>query len=163
MINGTEVADHQDGDEHGDGEGEDHGEGEGEDHGDGTGDGNGDGTGEGDGDGTGDGTEAIVEGEEIATDETVEEVVEEVVEEQPVVNNTSSSGNYHVIGNAFSESGNADAYVSAMKGKGYGSAKVLGRFDGLYMVSIQQHDSQSSASSGASSAGDGAWVFKYPK
>lgn len=163
MFNGTEVADNGD---HEEGEGDGHGDGEAEENGHetGEGEGSGDGTGEGSSDGTGDGTEGNIEDEEEGTDQVTEEVVEEVVvEEQPVVNNTSSSGNYHVIGNAFSESGNADAYVNTMKGKGYGSAKVLGRFDGLYMVSIQQHDSRSSASSGASSAGDGAWVFKYPK
>lgn len=162
MFNGTEVADNHEGEENGEGDG--HGEGESNENATGDGEGNGDGSGEGNGDGTGDGTEGSIDGEEIVTDEVIEEVVEEeIVEEQPVVNNTSTGGNYHVIGNAFSESSNADKYVSDMQGKGYGSAKVLGRFDNLYMVSIQQFDSQSAASSGASSAGDGAWVFKYPK
>ena len=114
---------------------------------------------------TTDTTEAISEEmveEEVITEEVVEEqVVEEKVVEKVVDNSTG--GNYHVIGNAFSESGNADAYVSQMKTKGFGSAKVLGRFDNLYMVSIQQFDSRSAAASGASSAGDGAWVFKWPK
>jgi hypothetical protein len=110
---------------------------------------------------TTDTTEAI--SEEMVEEEVItEEVVEEQVVEEKVVDN-STGGNYHVIGNAFSESGNADAYVSQMKSKGFGSAKVLGRFDNLYMVSIQQFDSRSAAASGASSAGDGAWVFKWPK
>ena len=167
MINGdgTELAD---GDELGDG----NGEGEGDGHGNGNGDGHGEGT-EGENvdeghSGEGEGSEMTDSGFEGESDETIDntegnEVVEEVIEETPVVNNSSSGGSFHVIGNAFSESGNADSYVAAMKSKGYGSAKVLGRFDGLYMVSIQQHGSQSAATSGASSAGDGAWVFKWPK
>ena len=105
--------------------------------------------------------------DELTEDENLEdEIIEDEVVEDEVIEtvvDNSTGGNYHVIGNAFSESANADNYVSSMKSKGFGSAKVLGRFDNLYMVSIQQFDSQSAASSGASSAGDGAWVFKYPK
>ena len=73
---------------------------------------------------------------EETTEETTEEVVEEVVEETVVDNSTG--GNYHVIGNAFSDKGNADRYVDDMRSKGYGSAKILGKFDNLHMVSIQQ-------------------------
>jgi hypothetical protein len=100
------------------------------------------------------------------TDEVAEEIVEEVVEEvveTPEVTYSSTGGNYHVIGNAFSDASNADNYVNQMKSQGYSSAKVLGKFDNLHMVSIQQFDSRSSAASAASKAGDGAWVFKWPK
>lgn len=112
---------------------------------------------------------AATEQDEQATEEVVEEVVEEeVVEEQPVVtktNNSSPGGSYHIIGNAFGDKSNAESYVSTMNSKGY-SAKILGRFDNLYLVSIKAYDSRSAANSGLSSvSGDasGAWVFKYPK
>jgi len=107
--------------------------------------------------------------EEVTEDETTEEeiveeeVVEEEVVEEPIVDNSSSGGNYHVIGNAFQDASNADKYVSDMKSQGYSSAKVLGKFDGLHMVSVKQFDSRSGASSSASQVGGGAWVFKYPK
>lgn len=111
--------------------------------------------------------DGIVSEEEEITEDVTEEVPEEEiveeVEETPQVNYASSGGNFHVIGNAFSDPGNADNYVNQMKSQGYSSAKVLGQFDNLHMVSIQQFDSQSAAASAASKAGDGAWVFKYPK
>jgi hypothetical protein len=109
---------------------------------------------------TGDTDESTEEMTDESTEEVVEEVKEEVIE-QPVVNNSSTGGNYHVIGGAFREKANAENFTSEMKGKGYGSAKILGQFDGLHMVSVQQFSDRSSAQS-ACGAVDG-WVFKYPK
>lgn len=111
-------------------------------------------------------TEEVIE-EEIIQEEEVEEIEE--VEEEPVVNNVvnqgSNSGSYHLIGNAFGEKGNAERYVSEMSAKGY-PAIILGRFDGLYLVSLKSYDSREAAQSGrsgVSSDASSAWVFKYPK
>ena len=94
---------------------------------------------------------------------------EEAIVEEPVVNNVSNqgsnSGSYHLIGNSFGEKSNAERYVSEMSGKGY-PAKILGRFDGLYLVSLKSYDSRDQAQSGRSSVtadASSAWIFKYPK
>ena len=52
-----------------------------------------------------------------------------------------------------------------MNSKGY-SAKVLGRFDGLYMVAIKSFSSLEEATSDVTNVRSEvpkAWVFKYPK
>ncbi len=50
-----------------------------------------------------------------------------------------------------------------MNSEGY-SAKILGRFDNLYLVAIKSFDSRASANSGLSGvSAEGAWVFKYPR
>ena len=75
------------------------------------------------------------------------------------------NGSFHLIGNSFGEEANAERYVQKMKEKGY-PAKVLGRFDGLYMVSLKSYDSRDAANDGRSSVSadaGSAWVFKYPK
>ena len=118
-----------------------------------------------------------------ATDETLidttiaeEAIVEEPVTEEPVTeepdpepepvqhtNNSSSGGNYHLIGNSFASKENAERYAGSMKDKGY-SAKVLGKFDNLYLVSIKQFSSREDAKAGLSSVKSdaaSAWVFKY--
>lgn len=96
--------------------------------------------------------------------ETNNGVQETESESKPVVT-SSNNGSYHLIGNSFSEKSNAEAYVDAMSNKGY-PAKILGRFDGLYMVSIKSYDSNSEAYKGKSSVSadaSEAWVFKWPK
>ena len=95
------------------------------------------------------------------TEEVAEDTKDEVVEDPPVV--TSPGGNYHVIGNAFQDKSNATSYVQDMKNQGYSSAKILGQFDGLHMVSVQQFNNRSGAQSACGKVGGGAWVFKYPK
>ena len=50
-----------------------------------------------------------------------------------------------------------------MSGKGY-AATVLGKFDGLYLVSIKSYGSREDAKAGLSSVQSdaaSAWVFKY--
>lgn len=102
--------------------------------------------------------------------EVVEEVVEEVkVEEtKPVKNNTTSSsnyssgGNYHIIGNAFSSEKNAENYVAKMKEKGY-NAQNVGKYNGLYLISLKSFSSKEEAKNNLSSVkadADGAYVFR---
>ena len=93
--------------------------------------------------------------------ETVEDPVEEIA---PAVSG-SNNGSYHLIGNSFGEEANAERYVKQMQAKGY-PAKVLGRFDGLYMVSLKSYDSRDAAQSGRNSVSadaSSAWIFKYAK
>ncbi|MFT5821439.1 MAG: hypothetical protein ACI8ZM_002692 [Crocinitomix sp.] len=100
-------------------------------------------------------------------DETdpIEDPIEDPVDEvAPVVSGTNN-GSFHLIGNSFGEEANAERYVQKMQDKGY-PAKVLGRFDGLYMVSLKSYDSNEAAKEGRSSVSadaGSAWVFKYPK
>ena len=101
--------------------------------------------------------------EEIIEEPIVEEVVKKPIKEDKVVNHTSSGGSYHIIGNSFSSKSNAENYANAMSAKGY-TASVLGKFDGLYLVSIKSFGSREEAKSGLSSVSAdaaSAWVFKY--
>lgn len=107
---------------------------------------------------------------EISTGETPvefadEEVIEEVVvEDIPPISNPSKAGSYHLIGNSFGEKANATKYAESMKSKGY-PAQIIGRYDGLYLVSLRSYDSQEAAESGRSSVASDAgstWIFKKP-
>ncbi|NOQ74953.1 MAG: hypothetical protein GQ574_23270 [Crocinitomix sp.] len=94
-------------------------------------------------------------------DDPIEDPVDEIV---PVVSGTNT-GSFHLIGNSFGEEANAERYAQKMQDKGY-PAKVLGRFDGLYMVSLKSYDSRDAANDGRSSVSadaGSAWVFKYAK
>jgi nucleoid DNA-binding protein len=98
------------------------------------------------------------------TEEIVEEVIEEPVEEvkeKPVVNHSSPGGTYHIIGNAFSSEKNAENYVNKMKEKGY-SAQNIGKYNGLYLVSLKSFGSKDEAKNNLSSVktdAEGAYVF----
>ncbi|MEX1003216.1 MAG: SPOR domain-containing protein [Crocinitomicaceae bacterium] len=105
--------------------------------------------------------ESLVDTMNTALEDNTDVAISEETQEEVV--SSSPGGNYHVIGNAFKDKSNAQGYVSAMKNKGYSSAKIVGQFDGLHMVSVQQFDSRSPAQSACSKVGGGAWVFKYPK
>jgi len=94
-----------------------------------------------------------------------EQDIEEVVEENtyPIINETKA-GSYHLIGNSFGEEGNATKYAESMKSKGY-PAQIIGRYDGLYLVSLRSYDSRAAAEMGRSSVvadAGSAWIFKKP-
>lgn len=98
------------------------------------------------------------------TPATTEKTHSEPVVETPVVSNSSNKGVYHLIGNAFGEETNAAKYLEKMKGKGY-PAKIIGRYDGLYLVSLKTYDSRQEAEKGKSTVAadaSSAWVFKKP-
>lgn len=82
--------------------------------------------------------------EAVTTDSltTPEEVVEEPVAPTPV--ESSSSGRFHLVGNSFGEKANAEKYVSQLSEKGF-SASIIGRFDGLYLVSVKGYDTKEAA------------------
>ena len=109
----------------------------------------------------GDNSDGAIEDPVDNTEEPIEDPVEDVA---PVVSGTNN-GSYHLIGNSFGEEANAERYAQKMQEKGY-PAKVLGRFDGLYMVSLKSYDSREAASQGRSSVtadAGSAWIFKYAK
>lgn len=94
-------------------------------------------------------------------DETVTEPIEEVKEE-PGINHTSPGGTYHIIGNSFSSENNANNYVKKMTEKGY-SAQNIGKYNGLYLVSIKSFGSREEAKNNLSSVqadAPGAYVMK---
>ena len=78
-----------------------------------------------------------------------------------MVNHSSPGGTYHIIGNAFSSEKNAENYVNKMKEKGY-SAQNIGKYNGLYLVSLKSFGSKDEAKNNLSSVkadAEGAYVF----
>ncbi|MFD1552321.1 hypothetical protein DNU06_11190 [Putridiphycobacter roseus] len=105
----------------------------------------------------------------IADEQAMEEIEKEVVKVEAVKKPKTTStgytakGNYHAIGGAFEEKSNAENYTETMKNKGY-TALIVGRFDGLYLVSIKQYNSLNEATTNLSdirSAASSAWIFKH--
>jgi len=107
-------------------------------------------------------TEAVVDtltDEEYTEAELVDENENEIIETIPAVQ-SSINGSYHIVGGAFAEQANADAFALKVGGV------VIGRFNGIYQVAIKSFDTKreaNSAFSSISSEYDGAWLFKYPK
>jgi len=103
---------------------------------------------------------SFIEPVEIEEEIVQEEVIEEEVIE-PIINvQRSTSGSYHIIGGAFGEEANANAFAAKSGGT------VLGRFNGMYQVAVKSYDTRAevnSAFGSVSSEYTGAWVFKYPK
>ncbi|MBI3133100.1 MAG: SPOR domain-containing protein [Bacteroidetes bacterium] len=102
--------------------------------------------------------------EDVSSDtETAEETpVEENVKTEPVVTHTSPGGTYHIIGNSFSSETNAENYVKKMTEKGY-SAQNIGKYNGLYLVSLKSFGSRDEAKNNLGSVQSdaaGAYVFK---
>lgn len=82
----------------------------------------------------------------------------------PVEKTTSiaSGGSYHIVGGAFSEESNANRYAEKLKTNG-NNATVLGRYDNLYIVSIESYNSLKEANqalAAKTSISGKAWVFK---
>jgi hypothetical protein len=98
------------------------------------------------------------------TEETAETVVEESVVEEPEpvkeepvketptpAVNTSSEGSWHIIAGSYSSQANAENKVATLKSEGYSSAKVLGKYNGLYTVRVASYPSKEEAKSALSS------------
>lgn len=109
--------------------------------------------------------EPVTEDTTAIVEETTETVAEETVEEthhEPVVDHSSPGGTYHIIGNAFSSEKNAENYVSKMKEKGY-NAQNIGKYNGLYLVSLKSFGTKEEAKNNLSSVkadAEGAYVMK---
>lgn len=94
----------------------------------------------------------------------VEKPVAPVKSQPAATNNNNGDKNYHVIGGAFTEKGNADRYAEKLKSGGNNSV-IVGRFDNLYLVSIDSYSSKQEAQNalrGFESITGKAWVFKWP-
>lgn len=101
------------------------------------------------------------------TEKPVEKaVVKPVVKPIPQKSSTpmAENGSFHVIGGAFGEERNAIRYAEKLKSNG-NNAKVIGKYNGLYLVSVESFASASEASralQNLESVTGKAWVFKKP-
>lgn len=102
-------------------------------------------------------TESEIQPEEVVEDPVVVEVVEveppieePKVKETPVVNN-STEGSWHIIAGSYSSKENAENKVKSLNEAGYSSAKVLGKYNGLYTVRVASYATKDEAKSALSS------------
>lgn len=93
------------------------------------------------------------EPQEVVEDPIINEVVEvekpveePKVKEKPVIN-SSSEGSWHIIAGSYSSEDNANNKVATLKDAGYASAKVLGKYNGLYTVRVASYSTKEEAKS----------------
>lgn len=116
-------------------------------------------------------TTEIEEAKEVPTNETP---VKSEVEEQSTSNSSNmlqtSTGlvdrnkPYHIVGGAFTELSNAERYQKKLTESGNLSI-VIGKFDGLYIVSISSYSNQDEAKNALNEAkgiSTNAWIFRFP-
>ena len=72
---------------------------------------------------------------------------------------SSLGGKYHIIGGSFSVEANAEHFVSQMIAKGL-DAKLLGRIDKMYVVSIGSYSTKGDAIAESKTIGVKGWIFK---
>ncbi len=109
----------------------------------------------------------------VVEETTPETAVEEPVIEQPVVEepeaketpaiSSSSEGSWHIVAGSYSSQENAENKVATLKSEGYSSAKVLGKYGGLYTVRVASYNSKDEAKSALesyTSAGNKGFVKK---
>lgn len=77
---------------------------------------------------------------------------------------SAGNGQFHIIGGAFGEERNANRYAEKLKSSG-NNAQVIGKYNGLYLVSIESFASATEASKALQkleTVTGKAWVFKKP-
>ncbi len=72
---------------------------------------------------------------------------------------SSSEGKYHIVGGSFSVKINAENFVNQMIAKGL-DAKLLGKIDKMYIVSIGSYTSKREAITESKTIGVKGWIFK---
>ena len=72
---------------------------------------------------------------------------------------SSTGGKYHIIGGSFSVEANAANFVNQMIAKGL-DAKLLGKIDKMYIVSIGSYTSKREAITESKTIGVKGWIFK---
>ena len=72
---------------------------------------------------------------------------------------SSSEGKYHIVGGSFSVKVNAENFVNQMIAKGL-DAKLLGKIDKMYIVSIGSYTSKREAITESKTIGVKGWIFK---
>ncbi|TXI82454.1 MAG: SPOR domain-containing protein [Crocinitomicaceae bacterium] len=116
-------------------------------------------------------TTEIDETNDVPTNETP---VKSEVEEQSTSNSSdmlqTSTGlidrnkPYHIVGGAFTELSNAERYQKKLTESG-NSSIVIGKFDGLFIVSISSYSNQDEAKNALNEAkgiSTNAWIFRFP-
>lgn len=91
----------------------------------------------------------------------IEEAVKQPVK-QPVKTTFSGGGSYHIIAGGFGVEANAERLAKKYQAEGK-DARVLGKFDDLYLVSYGSFATQGEANQALKNAGIKGWVFKYSK
>ena len=109
-------------------------------------------------------------------DQTLNEDTEEIQEVIAPVNSdpkptdqiTTSTGTvyrsmpFHVIAGAFAEQANAERFRDKLRESGSSNAEIIGKFDGLYVVSSGSYSSEADAQNERSKQGGRSWVFQWP-
>lgn len=109
-------------------------------------------------------------------DQTSNEDTEEIQEVIAPVNSdpkptdqiTTSTGTvyrsmpFHVIAGAFAEQANAERFTDKLRESGSSNAEIIGKFDGLYVVSSGSYSSEADAQNERSKLGGRSWVFQWP-
>jgi len=72
---------------------------------------------------------------------------------------SSTGGKYHIIGGSFTVEANAANFVNQMIAKGL-DAKLLGKIDKMYIVSIGSYTSKREAITESKTIGVKGWIFK---
>lgn len=109
-------------------------------------------------------------------DQTLNEDTEEIQEVIAPVNSdpkptdqiTTSTGTvyrsmpFHVIAGAFAEQANAERFRDKLRESGSSNAEIIGKFDGLYVVSSGSYSTEADAQNERSKQGGRSWVFQWP-
>ncbi|TNE52706.1 MAG: hypothetical protein EP338_14530 [Bacteroidetes bacterium] len=94
--------------------------------------------------------------------ETEQQSEPETIETPPPAPSGNVSGSFHIIVGGFSMEENANKLAQKLQGEGK-SARVLGKFDELYLVAYDSFDSMEDAKTALQTASMPGWIFKYPK
>jgi hypothetical protein len=69
---------------------------------------------------------------------------------------------FHIIAGAFAEQANAERFRDKLRESGSSNAEIIGKFDGLYLVSSGSYSSETDAQSERSKQGGRSWIFQWP-
>jgi hypothetical protein len=101
--------------------------------------------------------------------EEIQEVIAPVDSDpKPTDQITTSTGTvfrsmpFHIIAGAFAEQANAERFRDKLRESGSSNAEIIGKFDGLYLVSSGSYSSETDAQSERSKQGGRSWIFQWP-
>ena len=113
--------------------------------------------------------EPIVEEEPIIEEESpVAEVPTEATNDSETIQTSTGSVNpaqpFHVIAGAFSDKSNADRFMDRLRESGNTNSEIIGKFDGLFIVSASSHQSMEEAQLARkrNSTISQSWIFNWP-
>lgn len=111
---------------------------------------------------------ATAELEEMKEEESAVEIAPVENEPQSADQITTSTGTvfgsmpFHLIAGAFSELANAERFRDKQRERGRSNAEIIGKFDGLYLVSSGSFTSQMDAENAKAAEGGRSWIFQWP-